>query len=46
MDITYQVTLEPGTFSLLSSDSQFKNSIRPAKEGSEKRFLTFAQNGN
>lgn len=43
---TYQATLEPGSFSLLSSDSQVKNSIRPAKDATEKRFLTFLKDGN
>ncbi len=43
---TYQATLEPGSFSLLSSDSLVKDSIRPAKEGTEKRFLTFLKDGS
>jgi len=41
----YEVTLESGTFSLLSSDSQTPHSIRPAKDATEKRFLTFLKDG-
>lgn len=36
---TYQVTLEPGTFSTLSSDTEVEHSIRP--DSKEQRYFTF-----
>lgn len=43
--VSYQVTLEPGTFSILNSDPNTSNSIRPTEKDKEQRFFTFLNNG-
>ena len=44
--VSYTVTLEPDTFSLLSSDSWVKNSIRPAKMAAKNVHLPFCKMAN